>query len=214
MSIHGYEKLVKVLLVGDSTVGKTSLTSQFTEGHCAENAIPTVGLDFQTKIMKVGSKTIKLLIFDSAGQERFQSITTTYYRNIMGIIFVYDVTKPETFKSIGSYINEAKKRVQHKIPMILIGNKIDLPRKIPKAEAERFAKLNGMIYYETSAKRGLNVNEIFNKLASMTMEKKDTHKKIKFDESFLIPKKKTSDEKDRECSNFFSWILEKINFFQ
>ncbi|EFC48783.1 rab family small GTPase, partial [Naegleria gruberi] len=151
-------------LVGDSATGKSSIITQFTEDEFKEQMSPTIGVDFKVKFMNVNRKKVKLTIFDTAGQERFRTLTSSYYRNAHGIILVYDVTREETFNNIKNWLKECDLySTFEECVKLLIGNKIDLKeeRKVSLQDAQNFAKSNNMVYIETSAKTKENVDKAF-----------------------------------------------------
>nr|XP_058956595.1 ras-related protein Rab-39B-like [Pocillopora verrucosa]XP_058956596.1 ras-related protein Rab-39B-like [Pocillopora verrucosa] len=155
----------RIILIGDSTVGKSSLLRQFTEGQFIENSDPTVGVDFHVRVVMLTSDVrIKLQIWDTAGQERFRAITYSYYRNTVGCLIVYDITNRESFLNVKDWYTEAKNCVEESdVVFMLIGHKIDKEsmRKVSTEEGERFAEANNMMFIETSAKVLCNIEEAF-----------------------------------------------------
>lgn len=169
----------KLVIIGDSGVGKTSIVKRFVDNEFEPSFVATIGIDF--KIKTIGGTRIK--IWDTAGQEQFKAITSAYYRGAKGIIFVYDVTNKESFEHIGSvWLPEVKKFTDDSETIfMLVGNKIDLgPAKVSIQEAEIFAKSNNMITYETSAKERNSVNVCFTELIKI-IEKKSEKKDINND---------------------------------
>ncbi|KAL4657531.1 ras-related protein Rab-39B-like [Arapaima gigas] len=155
----------RVILLGDSTVGKSSLLKRFTDGVFSDAADPTVGVDFYARTLELepGLK-IKLQLWDTAGQERFRSITTSYYRNSVGGLLVFDLTVRKTFEHVRDWHQEVTEHVlPHHMVFILIGHKSDLAkeRKVSREEAERLAAALGIRYVETSAKCNTNVDRAF-----------------------------------------------------
>jgi len=155
----------RVILIGDSTVGKSSLLRQFTEGQFIQTSDPTVGVDFHVRIIELNDKVrIKLQLWDTAGQERFRSITRSYYRNCAGCLIVYDITCRESFDHVRDWLEEARYATEDQdIVYVLIGHKVDLDyqREVSTAEGEAFASSHGMVFIETSAKILCNVDEAF-----------------------------------------------------
>ncbi|XP_026466101.1 ras-related protein Rab-39B-like [Ctenocephalides felis] len=158
----------RLILIGDSTVGKSSLLKYFTDGNFAELSDPTVGVDFFARLIEVKDGTrIKLQLWDTAGQERFRSITKSYYRNSVGALLVYDICNRASFEHIPLWMMEAKRHIEpHKPVFVLIGCKLDLlstggRREVSKEEALAFAEQNGLHHIETSARTGYNVEEAF-----------------------------------------------------
>ena len=159
----------RVILIGDSTVGKSSLLRYFTDGTFAEVSDPTVGVDFFARLVRVNDDTsIKLQLWDTAGQERFKSITKSYYRNSVGALLVYDICNRDSFKHVPVWMMEAKRHIEpHKAVFLLVGCKLDLAgdsprnREVTTEEARRFAESHQIGFAETSAKTGENVEDAF-----------------------------------------------------
>jgi len=162
-----YDYLFKLLLIGDSGVGKSCLLLRFADDTYTESYISTIGVDFKIRTVELDGKTIKLQIWDTAGQERFRTITSSYYRGAHGIIVVYDVTKRETFTNINKWLKESERFACENAQKLLVGNKSDMvnDRQVTSTEAEQFAKELNLEYLETSAKNASNVEEAFEKLA-------------------------------------------------
>ena len=163
-STFEYEYLFKILLIGNSNVGKSSLFLRFVDEIWKENFVPTIGVDFKIKSIKIDNKTIKLQIWDTAGQERFRSILSSYYKGANGILLLYDITNVNSFKSLSNWLIEIEKNSSKNVKKILIGNKCDLNelRKIPINKGKEFADTYNMKFIETSAKNNVNINECFN----------------------------------------------------
>ena len=128
-STNDYEYLFKILLVGNSNVGKSSLFLRFVDEIWKENFVPTIGVDFKIKSIKIDNKTIKLQIWDTAGQERFKSILSSYYKGANGILLLYDITNINSFKSLSNWLIDIEKNSSKNVKKILIGNKCDLEGK-------------------------------------------------------------------------------------
>ena len=158
-----YDEKYQLLIIGDSTVGKTSILSRYTNGTFNPNYLATVGLDNFTKDETIDNKIIRIKIWDTAGQERYKSLTNSFFRNTQGIIIVYDVTNAETFENLKYWIQSIKNNMDSQIeniPIIIIGNKIDVEnREVQFYDAESFSKSYNYPYFETSAKTGENVEE-------------------------------------------------------
>ena len=180
-----YEKLFKILLLGDSSVGKSSLFLSFMDKSWNETFVPTIGVDFKIKTINVNNMNIKYQVWDTAGQERFRTIISSYYKGAHGILLVYDITLKESFESLNDWLNEIKKNTSKNIVKVLIGNKIDLndKRVISFDEAKEFADNNSMKYIETSAKTSTNVDQAFGLIGVELIksfkgnEEKNTNKK-------------------------------------
>ena len=166
-----YDHLFKILLIGNSAVGKSSLILQFVENSWNEIFVPTIGVDFKIKTLNIDDKRVKLQIWDTAGQERFKNITAAYYRGALGVMLVYDITDVETFKALNSWLIEIEKNANKNVVKLLVGNKIDLEeqRKITYQQGSEFAESYGMSFIETSVKNNANVNEAFEKLGREIM---------------------------------------------
>ncbi|KAJ8290210.1 hypothetical protein GJAV_G00009970 [Gymnothorax javanicus] len=158
----------RIILLGDSTVGKSSLLKRFTDGVYSDVADPTVGVDFYARSLDIEPGVrIKLQLWDTAGQERFRSITTSYYRNSVGGLLVFDLTNRKSFEHVRDWHREVIEHVlPHHMVFILIGHKSDLARerKVSREEAERLAAALGVRYEETSAKSNSNVERAFQML--------------------------------------------------
>ncbi|KAL4593199.1 ras-related protein Rab-13, partial [Arapaima gigas] len=151
-----YDFLFKLLLIGDSGVGKTCLIIRFAEDNFNSTYISTIGIDFKVKTIEV-----------DAGQERFKTITTAYYRGAMGIILVYDITDEKSFENIQNWMKSIKENASSGVNRMLLGNKCDIEakRKVSKEAGEKLAKDHGIRFFETSAKSSINVEESFTALA-------------------------------------------------
>ncbi|KAL7978072.1 hypothetical protein Chor_005059, partial [Crotalus horridus] len=162
-----YDHLFKLLLIGDSGVGKTCLIIRFSEDSFSGTYISTIGIDFKIRTVEVEGKRIKLQVWDTAGQERFKTITTAYYRGAMGIILVYDITDEKSFENIQNWMKSIKENASAGVERLLLGNKCDMEvkRKVSRDQAEKLCREHGIRFFETSAKSSLNVEEAFNTLA-------------------------------------------------
>ena len=167
MANHKYDYLFKLLIIGESGVGKTCLLLRFTDDSFTANHLTTIGIDFKIKIINLENKLIKLQIWDTAGQERFRTITKTYYKGAHGIILTYDVTDANSFKNIRNWIKQIEANAQTNVCKVLVGNKCDKPdRTVTEEEWKKLAEDFGMILFETSAKTNKNVSEVFNYLTT------------------------------------------------
>ena len=175
-SINDYEYLFKILLIGNSNVGKSSLFLRFVDEIWKENFVPTIGVDFKIKSIKIDNKIIKLQIWDTAGQERFKSILSSYYKGANGILLLYDITNINSFKSLSNWLIDIEKNSSKNVKKILIGNKCDLNelRKIPMNKGKEFADTYNMKFIETSAKNNVNINECFNILGKELINNLDS----------------------------------------
>ena len=157
---------LKVVIVGDSGVGKSNLIKRFTVNEFLPNSIATVGVEFLSKSYKINDKIFKIEMWDTAGQERYKSITSAYYKGAKGALLVYDVTSAQSFENIDKWYNEIKEKTNKDIKLILIGNKIDLKESkvVDTDNALVKAKTWGIPLMETSAKSAQNVKEAFHDL--------------------------------------------------
>ncbi|KXJ28863.1 ras-related protein RIC1 [Exaiptasia diaphana] len=162
-----YDYLFKLLLIGDSGVGKSSILLRFADDAFSECYISTIGVDFKIRTVKVGDKTVKLQIWDTAGQERFRTLTTAYYRSAHGVILVYDVNDKNTFVHLEEWMKEIRKNARETINLLLVGNKCDLigHREVDYEAAKTFAEDLKVSFIETSAKDCTNVHKVFHTMA-------------------------------------------------
>ena len=168
-----YDYLFKLLLIGNSSVGKSCILLRFSDNIFNDNFLPTIGVDFKIRTFDLQSKTIKMQIWDTAGQERFKTITSSYYRGAHGVILVYDITDRQSFKDLENWLLETEKHASEDIVKILVGNKNDLEssRVVTYNEGKNYAINNGMEFIETSAKVNVNIEEAFFTIARKIKEK-------------------------------------------
>uniref|UniRef100_A0A7S0L119 Uncharacterized protein n=1 Tax=Coccolithus braarudii TaxID=221442 RepID=A0A7S0L119_9EUKA len=162
-----YDFLIKLLLIGDSGVGKSCLLLRFSDDSFTTSFITTIGIDFKIKTIELDGKRIKLQIWDTAGQERFRTITTAYYRGAMGILLVYDVTDESSFQNIRNWIRNIEQHAADNVDKILIGNKCDMvnDKVVDTSKGKALADEYGISFFETSAKNNINVSEAFTSIA-------------------------------------------------
>uniref|UniRef100_A0A0K8SQM5 Ras-related protein Rab-1A n=1 Tax=Lygus hesperus TaxID=30085 RepID=A0A0K8SQM5_LYGHE len=163
-----YDYLFKLLLIGDSGVGKSCLLLRFADDTYSESYISTIGVDFKIRTVNLDGKTIKLQIWDTAGQERFRTITSSYYRGAHGIIVVYDCTDQESFSNLKQWLEEIDRYASDGVNKLLVGNKSDLTAKkvVDYATAKEFADHLKIPFIETSAKSAANVEQAFMTMAA------------------------------------------------
>ena len=158
----------KVLLLGDSTVGKTCFLLRYCDKTFQDAHLSTIGLDYRVKTMTLkNKKNIKLQIWDTAGQDRFRAITKNYYKGANGIILIYDVTNLQTYENVKNWITQIREETNPNVVIYLAGNKIDIPeeeRAVKTEEGKEIANEYKLQFKETSAKDGINVNEVFQEL--------------------------------------------------
>ena len=169
-----YDHLFKILLVGDTGVGKSSILLRFTDGTFDENQQSTIGVDFKTKHLHVGGKQVKLTIWDTAGQERFRTLTSAYYRGAQGIALVYDVARRDTFDALTQWLKEVEVYTPgggKGVVKLLVGNKIDkTDRAVSFAEGDSWAREKGMLFIECSARSGVSINQVFMEMVQKILQ--------------------------------------------
>lgn len=168
-----YDHLFKLLIIGDSGVGKSSLLLRFADNTFSGTYITTIGVDFKIRTIDINGEKVKLQIWDTAGQERFRTITSTYYRGTHGVIVVYDVTSAESFVNVKRWLHEIEQNCDV-VSRILVGNKNDCPEKkvVETDDATKFAEQMGIQLFETSAKENINVEEMFNSITELVLQQK------------------------------------------
>ena len=197
-----YDKTCSILLLGDTTVGKTCLISRYANGVFKEDYIANVGIDFVSKQEIINDKNINVKLWDTAGQERFKALTPSYLRGAEGIVLVYDVTKEDTFTSLKDWIDSLKSNLgENSLPIVIDGNKIDLDdRDISTEVAKKFAQENNFKYFETSAKSGIGVDELFREIVNQILEKKDNTEDTKEErKSMKLQNDKGNNQKKKGC---------------
>ena len=169
-----YDEKCQLLIIGDSTVGKTSMLTRYVEDKFNSQFLATAGIDFFTKDEIFNNKKVRIKVWDTAGQERYKSLTNAFFRNAQGVILVYDVNKAETFENLKYWLQSINLNLGEKteIKKIIIGNKIDLQREVSKEEAESFAKENSVPYFESSAKMNKGISESVRFLAEEILRDK------------------------------------------
>ena len=158
-----FNYLYKYIVIGDSSVGKSCIVAKYLTGGFEEEFKTTIGIEFGSKDLTINDKVYRLQIWDTAGQESFRSITRAYYKNSACSFIVYDVTNKQSFLNVQDWFNECKKQTPRTVTMVLVGNKVDLEdkREVTYEEGENFARDNSMLFYETSAKNGDNIENMF-----------------------------------------------------
>ena len=172
-SSNDSELVFKILLLGDSEVGKSCFLMRYSENVFIENYITTIGLDYKLKTVKLDSgKSIKVQLWDTAGQDKYRTIAKNYYKGSHGILLLYDITKQSSFDNIREWVRDIKEEVSEKAIIFLIGNKIDMDeqRKITKEKGEELAEEYKIPFFEASAKSGENVDEVFKALYNKICE--------------------------------------------
>ena len=170
-----YDKTCQILIIGDPSVGKTSVIRRYTNGTFKEEYLSTVGLDYYSKEEIIDGKTINIKLWDTAGEERYKSLTQNYFRNAEGVLLVFDVTNTDSFNNLKDWISSIKLNMEGNnifIPIVIIGNKLDMEdqREITKEQAEQFVSENKYKYFETSAKTGEGIDKSIRELASQILK--------------------------------------------
>ena len=161
------ELFYKILILGDTSVGKTCVLTRYTDNRFEKNYLSTIGIDYKLKNIKLDNgKTVKLQIWDTIGQDRYRAVTKNYYKGAHGIILIYDITDRETFENVRNWIKSIKTEADEKVVVILVGNKCDFEekRQVSKEEGEQLAQELNLPFFECSAKENKNINEAFNGL--------------------------------------------------
>ncbi|KAJ4969924.1 hypothetical protein NE237_003023 [Protea cynaroides] len=160
---HEYDYLFKIVLIGDSGVGKSNILSRFTRNEFCLDSKSTIGVEFATKTLQVDGKTVKAQIWDTAGQERYRAITSAYYRGAVGALLVYDITKRQTFDNVRRWLRELRDHADSNIVIMMAGNKSDLKhlRAVSEEDPQVLAEKEGLSFLETSALEAYNVEKAF-----------------------------------------------------
>ncbi|KAK7412000.1 hypothetical protein VNO78_03445 [Psophocarpus tetragonolobus] len=163
-----YDYLFKVVMIGDSGVGKSNLLSRFTRNEFCLESKSTIGVEFATRTVEVEGRRVKAQIWDTAGQERYRAITSAYYRGALGALLVYDLTKPISFENVRRWLKELRDHADANIAIMLIGNKTDLKhlRGVATEDAQVFAENESLSFIETSALQSTNVHKAFHTILS------------------------------------------------
>ena len=174
--INENEYKFKIMMLGETQIGKTCFIRRYVTDSFSPGYITTIGIDFQLKVVSIKGKTIKLQIFDTAGQERFRNITKNYFQSSNGFIIAYDITSRDSFINITTWLKEVSELAPEETKKILIGTKCDLPgRQVTFEEGEKLANDNGMKFFETSSKTNKNVKETFETLTLEMIEEYDNN---------------------------------------
>ncbi|KAF3795487.1 Ras-related protein [Nymphaea thermarum] len=160
---HEYDYLFKIVLIGDSGVGKSNILSRFTRNEFCLESKSTIGVEFATRTLQIDGKTVKAQIWDTAGQERYRAITSAYYRGAVGALLVYDITKRQTFDNVQRWLRELRDHADSNIVIMMAGNKSDLKhlRAVSEEDGQVLAEKEGLSFLETSALEAVNVEQAF-----------------------------------------------------
>ncbi|CAG0882329.1 unnamed protein product [Cyprideis torosa] len=170
---QNFDYMFKLLIIGNSSVGKTSFLFRYADDSFTSAFVSTVGIDFKVKTVFRNDKRVKLQIWDTAGQERYRTITTAYYRGAMGFILMYDITNEESFNSVQDWVTQIKTYSWDNAQVILVGNKCELEdeRVVSRERGAQLAAQLGVEFYETSAKENINVKAVFERLVDIICDK-------------------------------------------
>ncbi|XP_054460344.1 ras-related protein Rab-3D-like [Anoplopoma fimbria] len=170
---QNFDYMFKLLIIGNSSVGKTSFLFRFADDSFTSAFVSTVGIDFKVKTIYRNDKRVKLQIWDTAGQERYRTITTAYYRGAMGFLLMYDITSQESFCAVQDWATQIKTYSWGNAQVVLVGNKLDLEedRQVPTGDAQRLATELGFQFFEASAKDNVNVKQVFDNLVDVICER-------------------------------------------
>ena len=198
---ESYDQKIKIMIIGESLVGKTALITRYTKDTFSGTYLTTIGIDFQNKFLDINNKKIKLEIWDTAGQERFRNIAKNYFQSSDGFLLVYDISNEDSFKKLSFWLEQINLNAPENTKYIVVGNKKDLEnkRKVQIEEGENFSKNNGVHFYETSAIDGTNVNVVFEFLAKEIVNDQEKTGNKNKRSSQILQKKKTKTEKKNCC---------------
>ena len=210
-----YDYIFKLLAIGDSNSGKSALLLKYTDTKWNESFVPTIGVDFVIKIflnnqkyflqkiknIEIQGKSVKLQIWDTAGEERFKNIISSYYRRASGILLLYNITDRESFESLNSWLIDIEKNTKKDVCKILVGTNCDLEdeRKVTYQEGKEFATKNGMKFIEVSVENNININEAFDILLEDIMNK-ISNKKEKKDDEKIVKSPIPDNKKNEKCN--------------
>ena len=159
---------LKILTLGDASVGKTCILLRFAENEFPTSTMPTIGIEYKSKTIKINNHPLKLQIWDTAGQERYHKIlASTFYRRANGIVLVYDITNPDSFNHVDNWMKQIRQKADPNIEVVLVGNKQDLVEEHECTQGKERADSLGIPFFAVSAKNGKNINEVFTTLTDM-----------------------------------------------
>ena len=196
-----YDSKLKLMIIGETKVGKTALITRYTKNTFTGTYLTTIGIDFQVKYVPFEDKRVRLQIWDTAGQERFRNIAKSYFHSSNGFIVVYDISNKDSFEKLNFWIEQIKLNAPENTICILVGNKSDLEteRQIKKEQGEKLSEQIGMKFFEVSAKDGTNVEEAFQVLVNEIMNFAKKNGTINKRSSQVLSTKKTLKEKKNCC---------------
>ena len=206
---NGYDMIFKIVLIGDTSVGKTNILSKYLTDEFDAKSKATVSVEFSVKNFKIENNIVKVQIWDTAGEERYRSITNAYYKGAKGSLLVYDITNKKSFENVEKWISDLKANADEDISMILLGNKTDLEDKrvVTTEEGKNKAEFYNLTFMETSALNGNNIQEAFNELI-MDVYKRN-HELLENQAKVEIIRDKKSIELDKGEDNNTDEVKEK-----
>jgi Ras-related protein Rab-1A len=196
-----YDLKFKIIVIGESRVGKTSLIKRYTKDQFGGVYLTTVGIDFQDKTIEIEDKKVKLQVWDTAGQERFRNVAKNYFQSSNGFLLVFDITDKESFQKLNDFwMDQLNMHAPKKAKSVLVGNKSDLAgqRQVSIEDAEEFAKDNNLKYYEVSAKEGTKVVELFFYLANEIYQS-HTYEENNYNKNITLKKEKSKKKDKKKC---------------
>ena len=196
-----YDLKFKIIVIGESRVGKTSLIKRYTKDQFGGVYLTTVGIDFQNKTIEIEDKKVKLQVWDTAGQERFRNVAKNYFQSSNGFLLVFDITDKESFQKLNDFwMDQLNMHAPKKAKSVLVGNKSDLAgqRQVSIEDAEEFAKDNNLKYYEVSAKEGTKVVELFFYLANEIYQS-HTYEENNYNKNITLKKEKSKKKDKKKC---------------
>jgi Ras-related protein Rab-1A len=196
-----YDLKFKIIVIGESRVGKTSLIKRYTKDQFGGVYLTTVGIDFQDKTIEIEDKKVKLQVWDTAGQERFRNVAKNYFQSSNGFLLVFDITDKESFQKLNDFwMDQLNMHAPKKAKSVLVGNKSDLAgqRQVSIEDAEEFAKENNLKYYEVSAKEGTKVVELFFYLANEIYQS-HTYEENNYNKNITLKKEKSKKKDKKKC---------------
>ncbi|KAF7654800.1 hypothetical protein LDENG_00064600 [Lucifuga dentata] len=198
-----YDVLIRLLMLGDSGVGKTSMLRKFTDTEFDASHISTIGVDFKMQTLEIDGTKVRVQIWDTAGQERYQTITKQYYRRAQGILLVYDITNEPSFQHIVKWVSDVDEHAQDEVQKVLVGNKCDEEqrRQVTQDQGIKLAANYGMEFFETSASTSTNISESFSRLTELVLlaHKRDVDKLLGSLDEYLdmaVLEEETEDNSD------------------
>ena len=197
-----YESLLKLVIMGDSSVGKSNYICRFVDGKFNPVHVSTVGFDFKSRIFEMSNtkKKVKFQIWDTAGQEKYMSINKNLFQRVQGIILMYDISNLNSFKNLVKWMDGIKENSKD-VPVILIGNKCDLEgeRQVQTEEGENFASKYDIKFFEGSAKTGVNVDKSFEAIGDIILNNDKYKENLETSKSEYVISKSTSNKKKKKC---------------